>query len=179
MGMNRVELIGRLGADPELKFTPKGIAVAKLSVATTESTGFGEDRKETTEWHSVVVWRGRAEACAKEMRKGDEISIVGKLTSRSYKNKDDVNVKVTEVVATDIYRLKSLTRENKGDNRGGDNRGPSNYIRDTRTGRDPGRVDPNDGRRDGHDPRGGGVDPGSGPGPENPERREGEDDFPW
>jgi len=135
MAKNRVELIGRLGADPELKCTTSGIPVARLSVATTEYSGVGENRKETTEWHSVVVWREKAEWCGNEMRKGDEVAIEGKLASRSYENRDKVKVKVTEVVASEVYRVKSPVKSSQRDQRSSGK--PSDVVTDLRTGREP------------------------------------------
>ena len=79
-GLNKVMLIGNLGADPELKFTQGGQAVLSLRLATTERyVSKGGERQERTEWHSVVIWGNRAEALNKFLAKGRTIYVEGRL----------------------------------------------------------------------------------------------------
>lgn len=95
---NEVRITGYLGKDPELKYTPGGTAVALLNIATNESYEKDGETVEKTEWHRIVVWRGRAEACGKHLHKGSPVSIKGKLQTRSYE-KDGEKRYSTEVVA--------------------------------------------------------------------------------
>jgi single-strand DNA-binding protein len=101
-GLNRVMLLGNLGADPELRMTGGGQAVLKMRLATTESyLDRDKQRQERTEWHSVVVWGKRAEGLAKIVKKGDRLFIEGGLRTDSYE-KDGEKRYRTEVVARDV-----------------------------------------------------------------------------
>ena len=101
-GLNKVMLLGNLGADPELRMTPNGTAVLKLRLATSESFLDREkQRQERTEWHSVVVWGRRAEALAKILTKGSRVFVEGGLRTSSYE-KDGLKRYRTEVNATNI-----------------------------------------------------------------------------
>lgn len=99
--MNRVELEGHLGQDPELRYTPKGQATCTLSIATTE-TWKGQDgtKQQKTEWHRVVVWGKQAENCNQYLSKGSKIRVSGKLQTRSYDDKNGIKRYVTEVVVS-------------------------------------------------------------------------------
>ncbi|HTQ05685.1 MAG TPA: single-stranded DNA-binding protein [Polyangiaceae bacterium] len=102
-GLNRVMLLGNLGADPELRMTNGGQAVLKLRLATSETyLDRNKVRQERTEWHSVVVWGKRAEALAKILNKGSRIFIEGGLRTSSYDDKDGNKRYKTEVVANNI-----------------------------------------------------------------------------
>lgn len=101
-GLNRVTLLGNLGADPELRMTGGGQAVLKLRLATTESY-LDKDRKrqERTEWHSCVVWGKRAEGLAKVLGKGDRVYLEGGLRTSSY-DKDGEKRYKTEIVVSEV-----------------------------------------------------------------------------
>lgn len=103
-GINRVILLGNLGADPELRFTQASQAVLNIRLATTRSWFDKESqaRKEETEWHNVVVWGTRAEALAKILTKGSAIAVEGRLKTTSYE-KDGVTKYTTSVVADDVH----------------------------------------------------------------------------
>jgi len=102
-GLNRVMLLGNLGADPELRMTQGGQAVLKLRLATTETyLDRNRARQERTEWHSVVIWGKRAEALAKILTKGSRIFVEGGLRTSSYDDRDGNKRYRTEVVATNI-----------------------------------------------------------------------------
>src|SRR3954463_5085317 len=102
-GLNRVMLLGNLGADPELRMTSGGQAVLKLRLATTETyLDRNRARQERTEWHSVVIWGKRAEALAKILTKGARIFIEGGLRTSNYDDRDGNKRYRTEVVATNI-----------------------------------------------------------------------------
>ena len=102
-GLNRVMLLGNLGADPELKMTKSGQAVLKMRLATTESyLDRNKVRQEKTEWHSVVLWGKRAEALSKFLAKGSWLFIEGGLHTSSYDDRDGNKRYKTEVVATKV-----------------------------------------------------------------------------
>ena len=102
-GLNRVMLLGNLGADPELKMTSGGQAVLKLRLATSETyLDRNKVRQERTEWHSVVVWGKRAEALGKFLTKGSRLFIEGGLRTSSYDDKEGNKKYRTEIVASNI-----------------------------------------------------------------------------
>ena len=102
-GLNRVMLLGNLGADPELRMTPNGQAVLKLRLATSESyLDRNKVRQERTEWHSVVVWGKRAEALNKILSKGSRIFVEGGLRTSSYDDREGNKRYRTEVVASNL-----------------------------------------------------------------------------
>ncbi len=101
-GLNRVMLLGNLGAEPELRVTPGGQPVLKLRVATTESYLDKQNtRQERTEWHQVTVWGKRGEALSRILAKGSSIFVEGSIRTSSYE-KDGEKRYRTEVVASDI-----------------------------------------------------------------------------
>ncbi len=111
--VNRVILIGNLGADPEVRRLENGAVVAKIRVATNESYKDKNGEWQTiTEWHDVVLWRGLAERAEANLKKGFQVYIEGKLTHRTWQDQDGNNRRTTEVVAN---YFRSLTkRENSG-----------------------------------------------------------------
>jgi single-strand DNA-binding protein len=106
-GLNRVILIGNLGQDPELRFTQSNQGVLSLRMATTESyfDNTTKERKERTEWHSVVVWGKRGEALNKILSKGSRICVEGRLQTRSWEDKQGGKRYSTEVVANNLILL--------------------------------------------------------------------------
>jgi single-strand DNA-binding protein len=101
-GLNRVMLLGNLGADPELRFTQGGQAVLNMRLATAESyLDKDKQRQERTEWHNVVLWGKRAEALGKILGKGSTIFVEGGLRTSSYE-KDGAKRYKTEVVASNV-----------------------------------------------------------------------------
>ncbi len=105
--LNRVELIGNLGADPELRNTPQGASVCTLKIATSESykdKNSGE-WKENTEWHRVVLWENLAEYAAKSLKKGSKVFTEGKIKSRSYEDKDGITRYITEIYGNSLIIL--------------------------------------------------------------------------
>ena len=103
---NRVQLIGHLGQDPELKQTKNGRTLARFSLATTEiyKNSQGE-RTEETQWHPIVVWGERAEIAGKYLRKGKEVALEGKLVHRTYDDADGNKKYITEVVVKEFLML--------------------------------------------------------------------------
>jgi single-strand DNA-binding protein len=105
--LNRVQLIGNLGKDPEIKYTPSGTPVAKLTIATNErfkdKAGEWQDR---TEWHNVVLWQRLAEIAGEYLKKGGKVYIEGRLQTRSWDDKTSGQKKyMTEVVGSDLILL--------------------------------------------------------------------------
>ena len=104
--VNKVILVGNLGKDPEVRFTPSGRAVAKFPLATTDSwTDQENSRQERTEWHNVVVWGKQAESCGQYLAKGRQVYVEGAIRSRSYDDKEGNKRYITEVVAQRIQFL--------------------------------------------------------------------------
>ncbi len=105
---NRVQLIGHLGNDPEIKSLNGGKNVARFSMATSESYKKENGDKVTeTQWHNIVAWNGTAKIVEKLLKKGSEVVVEGKLTSRSWDDKDGKKHYITEIVANEILLLKS------------------------------------------------------------------------
>ncbi len=101
-GLNKVMLLGNLGADPELRVTQGGQAILKLRLATTENYLDGNNaRQERTEWHQITMWGKRGEALSKFLKKGERIFVEGRIQTTSY-DKDGEKRYRTEVVATNI-----------------------------------------------------------------------------
>jgi single-strand DNA-binding protein len=105
---NRVQLIGHVGQDPEIKNLENG-KLANLSIATNENyTNSKGERVEETEWHRISAWGKTADVVEKYVSKGKEIAIEGKLSHRSYEDKDGIKRYVTEIVAYEILFLGSI-----------------------------------------------------------------------
>lgn len=105
---NRVQLIGNVGNDPEVRNLDSGSKLAKLSLATNESYRNDKGERVTnTEWHNVVAWNKTAEIIENHVKKGKEVAIDGKLTTRSWEDKDGVKRYTTEVVCNEILLLGS------------------------------------------------------------------------
>jgi single-strand DNA-binding protein len=107
--VNRVILIGRLGKDPEVKYTPSGQALAKFSLATDESRKDAEgNRQTTTEWHSIVLWGKQAEIASEYLKKGSQIYVEGRLQTRSWEDSQGGGTKSrTEVIGERFVMLGS------------------------------------------------------------------------
>lgn len=105
-GVNKVILVGRLGADPELKAVGNGQSVARLSVATSENwVDKNNQRQERTEWHRVVVWGRQAENCAKHLAKGRQVYVEGRLQTRNWEDQQGQKRYSTEIVASTVQFL--------------------------------------------------------------------------
>ena len=105
-GVNKVIIVGNLGKDPEVRYTPQGQAVANFSVATSEAWNDKSGQKqERTEWHRVVVWGKLGELCGKYLSKGRQAYIEGRLQTRAWDDKDGNKRYTTEIVATTVQFL--------------------------------------------------------------------------
>jgi single-strand DNA-binding protein len=105
--LNKVSLIGNLGADPEIRYTTDGTAIASFSLATTDTwkDAASGERKEKTEWHRVVVFKGLAEVVGKFLKKGSQIFVEGKLRTRKWTDKEGIERYTTEIVGQDMQML--------------------------------------------------------------------------
>ena len=104
--VNRVQLIGSLGQDPEIRKLDNGKSLAKISMATNETYRNAQGEKVTdTTWHNVVAWGKTADILEKYVRKGDKIGIEGKLTTRNWEDKEGHKHYITEVVANEVLLL--------------------------------------------------------------------------
>ena len=105
-GINKVILIGNLGKDPEVRYLDSGVAVANITLATTENYKNKEgERVSQTEWHDIVLWRGLAEIAEKYLKKGSSVYIEGKIRTRKWEDKDGNNRYRTEVLANNMTML--------------------------------------------------------------------------
>jgi single-strand DNA-binding protein len=119
-GINKAIIVGRLGRDPEVRYTPDGTAVANFSVATSEewkdkNTG---EKRERTEWHRIVAWRRLGEICGEYLSKGRQVYIEGRIQTRDWEDKDGNKRYTTEIVADNMQMLGS--RDDLGGSRGAD-----------------------------------------------------------
>ena len=104
--VNKVILIGNLGQDPELRYTPSGAAVTNFSIATNEVWKDKEgNQQERTEWHRIVLWTKLAEIAGEYLKKGSKIYIEGRLQTRSWEDKDGVKKYTTEVIGDNMTML--------------------------------------------------------------------------
>ncbi|HEX6799144.1 MAG TPA: single-stranded DNA-binding protein [Ktedonobacterales bacterium] len=105
--LNKIMLIGNLGRDPEMSYTPSGKAITKFSLAVNRTSRDREtnERREETTWFYIVAWDQLAETCNQYLHKGSKVYIEGRMTSRKYTNKDGVEVTAWEVVAQDMKML--------------------------------------------------------------------------
>ena len=105
-GVNKIHLLGNLGKDPEVRHLEGGRAVANFSIATSETYKDKQGEKVTnTEWHNIVLWSPLAEIAEKYLKKGNQVYIEGKMTTRSYDDKDGVTRYISEVVGRDMTLL--------------------------------------------------------------------------
>lgn len=122
----QVIIIGNVGRDPELSYTPQGIAVAKFTVAVNKVTGKGETRKEKTTWFRVSVWRERAETVQQYVRKGMKIMVVGEIDVNAYTDKNGQPQASIELTANNFQFLDSRGGGEEGGS-GGGSYGGGNY----------------------------------------------------
>jgi len=106
VGVNKAILIGNLGKDPELRYTPNSKAVATFSLATTEKWKDKDGQaQEKTEWHNIVAWGKQAEFCKEYLKKGGSVYVEGRIQHRTYDDKDGNKKYITEIVARSVQML--------------------------------------------------------------------------
>ena len=104
---NRVELIGNITRDPELRYTPNGAAVATFSIATNRTYMVDGERKEEADFHRCVAWNKLAELCSQLLKKGNRVFVSGRLQNRSWDTPEGQNRQITEIVIEDMILLTS------------------------------------------------------------------------
>ena len=110
--VNKVILVGNLGADPELRYTPSGAPVATFRIATNETWINREGQKEEkVEWHRIVAWGKLAEICGEYLHKGSQVYIEGRIRTRTWEDRDGNKRYITEILATNMQMLGSPRRE--------------------------------------------------------------------
>lgn len=119
--LNKVMLIGNLGADPELRQTTSGTSVCEMRIATTESwfDKNANERKEKTEWHRIIVWGKQGENCAKYLAKGRKAYVEGRIQTREWEDQKGNKRWTTEIVANNVQFLSSRNDGGGGGNYGG------------------------------------------------------------
>lgn len=123
MSVNKVILIGNLGKDPEVRYTPAGVAVCSFSLATSEKYKNKQgESQEQTEWHNCVVWQQLAEICGKYLKKGSKVFIEGKISNRSYDDRDGNKKYISEIVVKEM-RMLDAAPSNGGQQRSSGNSG--------------------------------------------------------
>ena len=123
-GLNKVQIIGNLGADPEMRYTPSGSAVTNFRVAVSRNRrGQDGNMVDETEWFRVVAWDSGsyklAEICNEYLRKGHKVYVEGRLQSRKYTDKDGIERTSVEIVATDMVMLSGREESEFGQGNGG------------------------------------------------------------
>ena len=116
--LNKIMLIGNLGRDPEMNYTPSGTAVTKFSLAVSRSykvQATGEKRDET-EWFNIVAWNKLAETCSAYLHKGSKVYIEGRLTQRKYTDRDGIQRTAIDVIASEMEILTPKGGQGSGDN---------------------------------------------------------------
>ena len=127
-GVNKAILIGNLGADPEVRFTPGGQAVANFRIATSESwTDKNGQKQDRTEWHRIVVWGKLAELCGEYLAKGRQCFVEGRLQTREWTDKENRKNYTTEVVANSVVFLGSRDGATAGSSRTRPRNGAEEY----------------------------------------------------
>ncbi len=107
-GLNKAILIGNLGRDPEVRYTPSGLGIANFNIATSESWTNKEGEKETrTEWHRIVAFGKLGEICGEYLSKGKQVYIEGRIQTRDWEDKDGIKRYTTEIVASQMLMLGS------------------------------------------------------------------------
>ena len=109
--LNKILLIGHLGKDPEIRYTPDGAAVASFSIATSENfTDKNGTRQERTEWHSVKAFGKLADICKQYLTKGRQVYIEGRIQTREYTDREGIKRRFTEVLANQMIMLGSRSQ---------------------------------------------------------------------
>jgi single-strand DNA-binding protein len=112
--VNKVILVGRLGKDPEVKYTQTGVPVARFTLATDESwKDQSGEKQQRTEWHNIVAWRKLAEICGQYLNKGKLVYVEGRLQTRSWEDKEGNKRYTTEIQADNLVMLSARTEETR------------------------------------------------------------------
>ena len=128
MGINKAILVGNLGADPEIRYTPSGMAVANFRIATSETFTKDGQKDTKTEWHRIVAFGKLAEICSEYLSKGKQVYIEGKIQTRKWTDKDGNDKYTTEILANQMQMLGGRDGAAAGGNTGGGNSSGSDEI---------------------------------------------------
>jgi len=113
--MNKLMLIGNLGRDPEMTYTPSGVATTKFTIAVNRvSRNQSGERQEETEWFNIVAWRQLAETCTQYLKKGQKVYIEGRLQTRRYTDRNGAERTAIEVIANDMEMLTPKNQQSSG-----------------------------------------------------------------
>ncbi len=106
-GINKVILIGNLGSDPEVRYTPSGVAVAQFNIATSEEWKDKDsgEKKERTEWHRIMAWRRLGEICGEYLSKGQQVYVEGRIQTNTWEDKEGNKRYTTEIIANTVQFL--------------------------------------------------------------------------
>jgi len=143
-GLNKVMLIGNLGADPEMRYTAKGSAIANVNIATAESWRDREtnEQQERTEWHRVVFFDRLAEIAGEYLRKGSQVYVEGRLQTRKWQDKDGNDRYTTEIVVRDMQMLGSRSGSGSAGGGAGAGSASSGGGRPAQSGSSPAYEEP-------------------------------------
>lgn len=141
--INKVILVGRLGRDPELRYTASGQAVVNFSLATDDSwTDKNGERQSRTEWHNIVAWARLAEICQQYLTKGRLVYIEGRIQTREWEDRDGNRRWTTEVVANEMKMLGGRGEDTRPEDMPGENRGvPASRNQEASGGMEVGITD--------------------------------------
>lgn len=103
--VNKVFLIGNLGKDPEVKFTPSGVQIGKFSIATSERFKRGDNWEEKTDWHNIVLFGRQAEYAGEYLKKGMTVFVEGKISTRTWDDENGVRKYITEIIGNAVKNL--------------------------------------------------------------------------
>ena len=106
-GINKVILIGNLGGDPEVRYTPSGVAVAQFNIATSEEWKDKDsgEKRERTEWHRIVAWRRLGEICGEYLSKGQQVYVEGRIQTNTWEDQEGNKRYTTEIIANTVQFL--------------------------------------------------------------------------
>ncbi|MDD3045035.1 MAG: single-stranded DNA-binding protein [Candidatus Delongbacteria bacterium] len=128
--VNKVFLIGNLGKDPEVKYTPSGVQIAKFSLATSERVKRNEAWEEKTDWHNIVLFARQAEYAGEYLKKGMTVFIDGKISTRSWDDENGVRKYITEIIGNVVKNL-SVKRDDTSSSSDTEDNGNHNSEKDT------------------------------------------------
>jgi len=132
--VNKVILIGNLGKDPEVKYTPSGVQITKFSLATSDRVKRGENWEEKTDWHNIVLFGRQAEYAGEYLKKGMNVFIDGKISTRSWDDENGIRKYMTEVIGNVVKNLTPrkddnyTSKERKSDNNDQQNNDPEDDL---------------------------------------------------
>jgi len=110
--VNKVILIGNLGKDPEVKYTPSGVQIAKFSLATSERVKKGDNWEEKTDWHNIVLFARQAEYAKEYLKKGMTVFVDGKISTRTWDDENGVRKYITEIIGNVVKNLSTKRDDN-------------------------------------------------------------------